>query len=290
MVISLANGADGYIPPPEQHRLGGYTTWPAGTADLEVQAEPRIVESIVSPLEIVCGQPRRPWTPAPGPAARTVLAARPVTYWRLEEMSGPLANDSGEHGRTAVYEPPVAFFLDGSAPPAFAAPGSINRAAHFAGGRLRARLPHIGGRYSVAMWAGNGMPADWRGVAGRMFSRGPDGGLGAHGDHLGVAGTNSAPGRLVFVHGEDPSSVVAGRSILPRWQWRHVLLVRDGPAVRVDLDGRLEIEGATGTPGGGDFFFGERADGEDGWEGRLDEIAVFDRPLSPDEAAALAAP
>ncbi len=29
MVIELANGADGYIPPPEQHLLGGYNTWAA---------------------------------------------------------------------------------------------------------------------------------------------------------------------------------------------------------------------------------------------------------------------
>ena len=29
MVIELANGGDGYIPPPEQHHLGGYNTWPA---------------------------------------------------------------------------------------------------------------------------------------------------------------------------------------------------------------------------------------------------------------------
>ena len=36
MNITLANGSEGYIPPPEQHRLGGYTTWPARTAGLEV--------------------------------------------------------------------------------------------------------------------------------------------------------------------------------------------------------------------------------------------------------------
>jgi hypothetical protein len=28
--IQLANGYAGYLPPPEQHALGGYTTWPAG--------------------------------------------------------------------------------------------------------------------------------------------------------------------------------------------------------------------------------------------------------------------
>ena len=46
MNITLANGAEGYIPPPEQHVLGGYTTWPARTAGLEVQAEPRIVKEL----------------------------------------------------------------------------------------------------------------------------------------------------------------------------------------------------------------------------------------------------
>ena len=34
--LELANGAAGYIPPPEQHLLGGYTTWPARTADTRV--------------------------------------------------------------------------------------------------------------------------------------------------------------------------------------------------------------------------------------------------------------
>ena len=33
--IELANGGEGYIPTPEQHVLGGYTTWPARTAGLE---------------------------------------------------------------------------------------------------------------------------------------------------------------------------------------------------------------------------------------------------------------
>src|SRR4030095_15703133 len=57
--IELANGAEGYIPPPEQHALGGYTTWAARTAGLEVQAEPRIVETLLDLLEEVGGKPRR---------------------------------------------------------------------------------------------------------------------------------------------------------------------------------------------------------------------------------------
>ena len=58
----LANGAEGYIPPPEQHRLGGYTTWPARTAGLEVQAEPQIVDKLLQLMETLSGEKRKPLT------------------------------------------------------------------------------------------------------------------------------------------------------------------------------------------------------------------------------------
>ncbi|MHC4800410.1 MAG: hypothetical protein ACYTF1_27535, partial [Planctomycetota bacterium] len=56
--ISLANGGQGYIPPPEQFFLGGYTTWPARTAGLEVQAEPKIVEAVLELLEKISTKSR----------------------------------------------------------------------------------------------------------------------------------------------------------------------------------------------------------------------------------------
>ena len=42
MVVGLANGYHGYLPPPEQFPLGGYTTWRARTSYLETNAEPQI--------------------------------------------------------------------------------------------------------------------------------------------------------------------------------------------------------------------------------------------------------
>ncbi len=59
MVMELANGAEGYIPPPEQHYLGGYTTWPARTAGLEVDAEPKIVEATLGLLEQIADEAKR---------------------------------------------------------------------------------------------------------------------------------------------------------------------------------------------------------------------------------------
>ncbi|MCC6235243.1 MAG: hypothetical protein IT580_21555, partial [Verrucomicrobiales bacterium] len=75
--IELANGAEGYIPPPEQHHLGGYTTWPARTAGLETQAEPRIVETLLGLLERVAERPRQNPPQAHGPYAQAVLHSQP---------------------------------------------------------------------------------------------------------------------------------------------------------------------------------------------------------------------
>jgi hypothetical protein len=50
-MIELANGYYGYLPTPEQHELGGYETWPARTAFLEVQAEPRIRAGVLQLLQ-----------------------------------------------------------------------------------------------------------------------------------------------------------------------------------------------------------------------------------------------
>lgn len=51
MVIELANGCNGYLPPPDQFELGGYTTWRARSSYLEVGAEPEIRETVVSLLK-----------------------------------------------------------------------------------------------------------------------------------------------------------------------------------------------------------------------------------------------
>ena len=51
--VSLANGCEGYIPPPDQHALGGYTTWRARSSCLEPQAEPKIAACLLELLGTV---------------------------------------------------------------------------------------------------------------------------------------------------------------------------------------------------------------------------------------------
>ena len=114
--IELANGAEGYIPPPEQHVLGGYTTWPARSAGLEVGAEPKIADTVLSLLEKVSGEKRRTGPdPATDEYAKAVLAAKPVGYWRLGDLDGTTAHNLVDDA-DGKYEPGVVFGLDGPRP------------------------------------------------------------------------------------------------------------------------------------------------------------------------------
>lgn len=292
MVIELANGGDGYIPPPEQHHLGGYNTWPARSAGLEVNAEPKIVEAALSLLEKVAGEPRRKHLQSRGPAAEAILKAKPSAYWRLDEFAPARAHDSSGNRRDAHYEPGAVYFLAGPHDKAFCQNSEANRAAHFAGGRLVSHWDDLGDQYSVSLWFWNGMPADARETAGWLLSRGRNHGLDGQGEHLGVGGTASSPGKLIYQHGD--VKPVAGRTAVERWTWNHLLLVRDGRQVRLYLNGKeepeIEVESPPPPWAIETLYFGGRCDNVANWEGRLDEIAVFDRALSRDELVELAIP
>ncbi|HZW29333.1 MAG TPA: hypothetical protein VFF52_01415 [Isosphaeraceae bacterium] len=171
MNIELANGSEGYIPPPEQHALGGYTTWPARTAGLEVQAEPKIVAALLGLLEQVAGKPRRALRVPKGPYAEAVLASKPLAYWRLDEMQGPTAVNSTGHEIPAGYMGDVAFYLPGPDAAGLSAGNTTNRAAYFAGGLFKAGLA-IQGTYSVELWFWNGLPNEVRPITGHLFAIG----------------------------------------------------------------------------------------------------------------------
>jgi len=299
--IELANGAEGYIPPPEQHHLGGYTTWPARTAGLEESAEPRIVENIIVLLEKVSGKSRRPLHDGDGPYRRAILADEPIAYWPLNDLSGPQPREAT--GRTsATWEDGVAYGLPGvqgsggaiSAEPEKANPftdAGINRSAHVAGARLRTTLPDFSRTYSAELWFWNGLPDDARPVTGYLFSRGKDGDKSALGDHLGIGGNHPAvpAGRLFFFTGNEVGRVVPGETRLSFRDWHHVVLVREEDKVTVYLDGKKEIvaEAPWTIPASdGEIFLGGRSDGLFGLEGKLDEVALYPVALTGEQVAA----
>jgi hypothetical protein len=304
MNVELANGAEGYIPPPEQHALGGYTTWPARTAGLEVQAERRIVARVLELLERVAGQPRRKLRVLHGPYARAVLASRPVSYWRLEDIEGSTALDSTANARSAHYDGGVALYLPGADSAGLSAGTVTNRAVHFAGGFLKAILEGIGDTYSIELWFWNGLPAGVRPITGHLLSFGPGAASKRPGDTVGIGGTSHSSGRLFFSNEAASAGIPAGRTEIAPRTWHHLALARERRRVTVYLDGNADPEIAVeigvspadpsgvnpADPSGANpagpskaLFIAGRFDGLAGFEGKIDEVALYDRALTAAE-------
>ncbi len=288
--VELANGSEGYIPPPDLFPLGGYTTWPARSAGLEVQAEAKITEASLGLLEEVSGKSRRPLREGQGAYTAAVLGGKPLAYWRMAEPSGPRAADATGNGNDATYEGGVVFWLEGPESSAFSGKGQINRAPQFAGGRMAAKVKGLTAQYAVEMWFCNYLPADARTVTGYLFSRGLPDAKGAAGDHLSIGGTGSASGKLVFSTGEASDQTLIGKTVLREKTWHHLVLVRDGNKIAVYLNGAAEPEIAGDIPMGCPsdaecMFIGGRGDNSANLEGRIDEVAVYGRTLSSAEIA-----
>ncbi len=287
--IELANGGEGYIPPPEQHSLGGYTTWPARTAGLEVQAEPKMVETLLDALEEITGKNRQLITHALGAYPQAVFASNPVSYWRMDEIAGDRLYPVNDwRGAEPQYEPGVARYLEGPQGEAFSGK-DINRAPHFAGGRVDG-FEMSGTDYSVEFWFWNALPANARAVTGYLFSRGPDGDKDCPGDHLGIGGTHADAnsGCLFVYNGNKSKGLISGKTKLALRQWHHVVLNRSGRHLQVFLDGKAEIEAdleVTHTPKD-QWFIGGRSDNLFNFEGKIDEVALYNDALTTDETAA----
>ncbi len=289
MNIELANGEEGYIPPPEHHVLGSYNTWACRSAGLEVNAEPKIVEVLLGMLEAVSGEPRRQILDPPSFYAQRIRKAEPLAYWRMNEFGGPVAVDATRYQRHASYEKGVVFYLDGPTSSPLSDPSAVNRAPHFAGGRLVAPVALPGSQYSVEMWFWNGLLPRVRGLTGYLLE---------WGDRLAIGGTNGAQGRLILQPGGQGRDLV-GTKELPLKTWTHLVLARDDRRVSAYVNGLLELTGEAAPHDPADcatLYIGGRNDLEATFEGRIDEVAIYDRPLGAAEVlrhfqdAALALP
>ena len=280
--IELANGAEGYIPTPEQHVLGGYTTWPARTAGLEVQAEPKIVATLLEALEEATGQKRRAMQDEHGPYARAVLEAKPLAYWRFNDAAGKVARNAVAGGPSAQIGEGAVWYLPGVGsgtgcglrekltPSAFSGPRQINRALHLAGGQVQADVEGMGQRYSIALWF-------WLGEASGASERSGILVIGPGGESLGSKQFKDHRAQLVLKDAVTKPELRAD-------DWHFAVLVRDGNDVRVHVDGNEKPELAAALPmqaKSRHLRFGE------GLQGKLDEVAVFARALTAEEVKLL---
>jgi len=223
MNIELANGAEGYIPPAEQHRLGGYTTWPARSAGLEVGAEATITEALLRLSEGLAGRPRRVYREPRGEYVREVLESKPAAFWRFAEYGGAGAIDTVSQ-RVGKYEGGIAFFLPGI--------GKAERAVHLAGGRVVIPAQELAGDFTVEFWV-------WSGTG---------------------------EGRILSIGGMRVNAGTARK-------WQHIAVVRRGNHLQLFRDGAAEGGATVTAPLGKELVV-------EGFEGKMDELALYARPLT----------
>jgi hypothetical protein len=267
--VELANGAAGYIPPPEQHALGGYTTWPAKTAGLEIEAEPKIVAMVGDLLKQVAEKSLRFYREPEGSYAALIKASNPRYRWRMGEQQRQFAAPSVE--AKARYEGKVAFHLPGVEGEAFGGDYE-SRSTQFVGGRLVVPDLVPPPNYSVEFWFNSALLASTVEASATLYDWG--------GDRLQISGSNTeTPGRLRLAGRFGTNPVTTKR-------WNHVVLVREANRVRVYLNGvtapELDVKAARDL-GRDSLYLAGSWDGKDSFEGRLDEVAVFDRKLKSDE-------
>ncbi len=304
--IELANGAEGYIPPWEQHKLGGYTTWPARTAGLEIEAEANAVAVLSSACWELVNQPKPRQKPKHenGLFAEEVLHSKPSLYARLENTGQCQFGEEITPRRTwGVYAvDSFASYLPGPGTclgyggesalttSAFSGPNKINRCVHVAGGHLRTHLKNtvrklINGFWqtvditpptSIALWFWLGHESGASDRTGELINA------------LGVSlKAHQFPDHTVSlewsaqssVRNERPETSEAAQGTVRTTfadDWHFAVLIRDGADVRVHLDGS-EKPVLTGKAGKSEdaVLFGQ------GLEGRLDEITIWDRAIEP---------
>lgn len=85
-------------------------------------------------------------------------------------------------------------------------------------------------------------------------------------------------------------STVVGESALPLSKWRHVVLTVDGHSMHFYEDGKLVGSkpcAALATSESNPVWFGTNTNTTQVWDGRIDEVALFDRALDEDEVLTL---
>jgi len=275
--ISLANGAEGYIPPVEQHELGGYTTWPARTAGLEVGAEKTIRGMLGLMLEKINPSRGRGISHDASPYAMAIIDPQLALHVDFQDevrnrstiRAGTSTTVKGGH---ALCLPGIGAgrgYGDESALKAevLAPPDKINRSIHLAGGHIETAGLKLGTSASIALWFWLGHESGASDRTGELVN--------AFGVSLKAHQNAKHRVRLTLGAEESKEELLAD-------DWHFAVLVREGGNVRAHIDGAKAPSLEDKATEAGDIqFFGR------GIQGRLDEIAAWDRALAPQEIARL---
>jgi Concanavalin A-like lectin/glucanases superfamily len=244
-----------------------------------------------------CGQGSftldRPYPGTPtkrGRWAQSVMNDRPWGYWPLNETAGVLAAELTGQRASGKYVGSPRLARPGARPGSVAieCDGSHTQYVSVAGASLAA----LTGPVSIESWAISFTPLAGFTAAvpyqARMIWNSPTG----DNSWLGLYATvNGQPKPMIsFSIGGSTRSVVGSQVLQPN-TWCHLVGTWDGDKVRIYVNGSLAEESISYSGlvalGAGTWTIGKRFSGASyGWQGQIQDVALFDRALSSAEIAA----
>lgn len=210
---------------------------------------------------------------------RAIKRLSPVVYYRMPIRDRGLAAEPPQYSGIVLTgegrRPPHARGVSNGGSLRVLA-DSIGR-----GGRVN-DPPHLGtGQFTLAVFVYLESPADKGTVATNMQSDRGNFALSLDENGSLQARIRTREGQLVFASSE---------SSFPLRTWRHLIMTVDGEHLQIYDNGELVASAPCSLMANSDsdsMWFGTDADGLRLWNGRLDELALFDRALSAEEIAAL---
>jgi hypothetical protein len=214
-----------------------------------------------------------------------VAAARPVAWWSLDEASGSSVRD-GVGGRTAQLGSGAVVTMG---EPGLIATGRSIRFSSGSGFRLPFDSSLVSRRFSVEFLM-RARPCPSGQFCAALAFRDLGGGVGGWTFYRSGA-SSDLPFYALTAHSGSWTVIPAVDPVDDRI--RHVVLVADAAELRLYLDGTLNTrmtrdESTRNLPTSPNVFAigGANGNGTSGFIGNLDEVALYDRVLSPSEVAA----
>jgi hypothetical protein len=201
----------------------------------------------------------------------TVLADTPLAYWRLDETTGTVCHDATGHGNDATYVGAVTLGVAG------ALVGDPDTAVQFDGNTAQI---DVGDKFdfvgkvplSIEMWANpdvidNGFRHLERKMLYDAFQ--PSDGMYFY--------VNAGPKPLAFERWSGGVTDNGMKAYVTTGAWWHIVGTFDGTNLSIYVNGSLAATTTTGTSlvaNGVHLLWGEA------FQGRLDELAIYDHALS----------
>lgn len=219
---------------------------------------------------------------APAKFAANVMAAGPVAYWPFNETSGQTASDfaGGFDGTYGGFPTNGAV---GPRPPTYVGFDSANTAYTFNGANAYIQAPDAldvnHNAFTISVWIlVNTWNKDWQAIV-------------TKGDNSWRLHRNSNTDFIGFGTTGLGNQDLAGTRSVNDGQWHHVVAVYDGAKKSIYIDGTLDASVATtGTVSANNYpvRIGENAQATGRYfDGRIDEVALFNRALSEAEITGL---